>query len=130
MKKIFLLCLTSLSILTSFGQLNTGASKIVEQISSQDSLSLSNLEEYITKETINGKLDFNKFLESEKSVLFLYNGIAYNKKDFAILLWGRKVNLLGISSSEKAIKLWEQINNREMTTPEKKALQKGFEIKL
>jgi len=129
MKRLFLFCLFSFLLSNVFGQLNTGATKIIEQISTKDSLAIDNIEEYITTETIAGKLDFNKILENEKSVLFLYDGVAYNKKDFAILLWGRKVKLLGISSSKKAIKLWEQINGREMTNPEKKAILKGFEIK-
>jgi hypothetical protein len=85
--------------------------------------------EYIKKETIGGKLDFNKVLEKETQVLFLYDGIAYNKKDFAIFLWGKKVKKLGIGSSKKATKLWEEINNRTLTKPEKKALVRGFDSK-
>jgi len=52
-------------------------------------------EEYIRKETIGGKLDFNKTLENEKTPFFLHDGIAYNKKDFAIYLWGKKVKNVG-----------------------------------
>jgi hypothetical protein len=85
--------------------------------------------EYIKKETIGGKLDFNKMLENEKQSLFVYDGVAYNKKDFAIYLWGKKVKMLGISSSKKATKLWEEINNRTLTGPEKKALVSGFDSK-
>jgi hypothetical protein len=85
--------------------------------------------EYIKKETIGGNLDFNKVLEAEKQSFFLSNGVLYSKKDFAIYLWGKKVNTLGISSSKKAVKLWEEINNRPLTAPEKKALVSGFEIK-
>ena len=85
--------------------------------------------EYIKKETIGGKLDFNKVLEKETQSLFLYDGVAYNKKDFAIYLWGKKVKMLGISSSKKATKLWEEINNRTLTDPEKKALVSGFDSK-
>lgn len=85
--------------------------------------------EYIKKETIGGKLDFNKVLEKEKQALFLYDGVAYNKKDFAIYLWGKNVKMLGVSSSKKAKKLWEEINNRTLTAPEKKALVSGFDSK-
>lgn len=85
--------------------------------------------EYIKAETIGGKLDFNKVLEKETQGLFLYDGIMYNKKDFAIFLWGKKVKLLGIKSSKKAVKLWEEINNKPLSDPEKKALVKGFESK-
>lgn len=85
--------------------------------------------EYIKKETIGGKLDFNKVLEKETQAMFLYDGVAYNKKDFAIYLWGKKVKMLGVSSSKKATKLWEEINNRTLTDPEKKALVSGFDNK-
>lgn len=85
--------------------------------------------EYIKKETICGKLDFNKVLEKETQALFLYDGVAYNKKDFAIYLWGKKVKMLGVGSSKKATKLWEEINNRTLTDPEKKALVSGFDSK-
>jgi len=85
--------------------------------------------EYIKKETIGGKLDFNKILEKEEQGLFLYDGIAYNKKDFAIYLWGKKVKMIGIKSSKKATQLWEEINERTLTEPEKKALVNGFKSK-
>jgi hypothetical protein len=85
--------------------------------------------EYIKKETIGGKLDFNKVLENEKQSLFVYDGMAYNKKDFAIYLWGKKVKMIGIKSSKKAIKLWEEINKRTLTEPERKALNNGFNSK-
>jgi len=84
--------------------------------------------EYIKKETIGGELDFNKVLEDNHSLL-VYDGIAYNKKDFAIFLWGKKVKMLGINSTKKATRLWEEINNRTLTEPEKKALIKGYESK-
>ena len=84
--------------------------------------------EYIKKETIGGELDYNKVLENNHSLL-VYDGIAYNKKDFAIFLWGKKVKMMGINSTKKATKLWEEINNRTLTEPEKKALIAGFESK-
>ncbi len=83
--------------------------------------------EYIKKETIGGELDFNKVLEKETQGFFLFDGVAYNKKEFAIYLWGKKVKMIGISSSEDAIELWEEINDRTLTDPEKNALLKGFE---
>lgn len=82
--------------------------------------------EYIKKETIGGKLDFNKVLEAENKSMFLYDGVIYSKMDFAIYLWGKKVKMLGISSSKKAVKLWEEISNRTLTDHEKKALVSGF----
>jgi hypothetical protein len=100
----------------------TGSGKQTEEI-------IKDQEEYIKKESIGGKLDFNKALENEKTPFFLHDGIAYNKKDFAIYLWGKKVRMLGISSAKKATRLWEEVNNKELTTPEKKALEKGFDSK-
>ncbi len=85
--------------------------------------------EYIKKETIGGEIDFNKVLEKETQTMFLYDGVAYNKKNFAIYLWGKKVNMLGLGSSKKATKLWEEINNRSLTNEEKKALISGFDSK-
>ncbi|MDF2189137.1 hypothetical protein [Paraflavitalea sp. CAU 1676] len=85
--------------------------------------------EYIKKETVGGKLDFNKLLEKETQTLFLYDGVAYNKKDFAIYLWGKKVKVIGINSSENAAKLWEEINGRTLTDSEKKAIINGFDSK-
>ncbi len=82
--------------------------------------------EYIKRETIGGDLDFNKVPEDNQSLL-VYDGIAYNKKDFAIFLWGKKVSRLGIKSTKEATKLWEEIHKRALTKPEKKALINGFE---
>lgn len=114
-----------------FDKLKTEVIEIVNQItgSGKQTEEMKDPEEYIKKETIGGKLDFNKALENEKQSMFLYDGVAYNKKDFAIYLWGKKVKMLGISSAKKATKLWEEINNRELTAPEKKALEMGFDSK-
>lgn len=86
----------------------------------------TNLIDYIKKETIGGEIDFNIILEKEKQGLFLYDGIAYNKKDFAFYLWGKKVRLLGLKSADEAIKIYEEITERELTEPEKKAIKNGF----
>lgn len=96
---------------------------------SEDNLST---EEYIKKETIGGKLDFKKVLDSEGegNTLLVYDGIAYNSKDYSILLWGQAVKRLGVKSVKDAIILWESIYEREMTTSEKKALKNGFKAKI
>lgn len=86
----------------------------------------NNLIDYIKKETIGGQLDFNKVLEKEEQGLFLYDGVAYNKKDFAFYLWGKKVKLLGLKDAEQAIKTYEEIAKRQLTEPEKKAINSGF----
>jgi hypothetical protein len=85
---------------------------------------------YINKESIGGKLDFNLTLEKENKTFYLYDGIAYNKKDFAIFLWGQAVRRLGIESGKKAAKLWTEINERELTGPERKALTRGVELEM
>lgn len=87
---------------------------------------------FIKAESIGGKIDFTKVADEQaKGTYFiLYDNIAYNKKDFAILLWGAKVKSLGIEKYIDAIKLWEEIQSRKLTEPEKKALKKGFETKL
>lgn len=41
-----------------------------------------------------------------------FGNTLYNKKDFAILLWGAKVKNLGIESLDETIKLWEEIHNK------------------
>lgn len=86
--------------------------------------------EYIKKESKGGKLDFNAVLEKDNQGFYLYDKVAYNKKDFAVFLWGRAVKKQGIASSKKAIALWEEINNRALTGPEKRALAAGFRAKI
>lgn len=114
-----------------FNKLKAEVIEIINQIisSSNQTEEIKDPLEYIKKETVGGKLDFNKGIEKEKTPFFLADGILYNKKDFAIYLWGKKVKTLGIGSAKKAVRLWEEINNKELTSPEKKALEKGFDNK-
>lgn len=91
---------------------------------------IDDLKEYIKNETLDGKLDFTEVLEEDDRALFMYDGIIYNKKDFAIYLWGQAVKRLGIKTSKKAKKLWQKIHNRDLTKPEAKALKRGFESKI
>ena len=92
----------------------------------------NNAVDYIKAESIGGKLDFNKKLEEEgkKNQLLVFDGVAYNAEDFAILLWGQTVKRLGIRSFKDAAELWETIYKQELTDPDKKALKKGFKIKV
>lgn len=112
----------------SYDKLKAEVMEIAKQLTTPEE-EIKDPIEYVKKESIGGKLDFNKILENETQSLFLYDGVTYNKKDFAIYLWGKKVKILGISSSKKAIKLWEEINKRKLTSPEKKALVSGFDSK-
>ena len=85
------------------------------------------IKNYIIEQSKNGELDFDSILKKEKQDLFLIDGIAYNKNDFAVLLWAKKVKRLGLMDSKKTCKLWEKIYKRKMTKPQKKAFKIGFE---
>lgn len=88
------------------------------------------LEEYIkTESKEGGKFDFKKRLEKSEGFI-LHESILYNKKDFAILMWGAAVKSIGYTDFNKAKDLWININGRELTESELKALKKGFETKL
>lgn len=89
----------------------------------------STLENYIKTESKGGKLDFKNTVEKYEGAFINFNGIMYNKKDFAILMWGAAVKKTGITELNKAQSLWQEINERNLTAPELKALQKGFETK-
>ncbi len=86
---------------------------------------------YIKKESIGGKLDFSKKIEQQyrDTPLIRFGETDYSKKEYAILLWGANVRTSGIESFEYASKIWEEINRRSLTDPEKKALKTGFEAK-
>jgi hypothetical protein len=88
--------------------------------------------DFIKSESVGGQLDFPKIVEKNfsKAPFIRYGDILYNKKDFAILMWGAKVKSLGIDSLNEVEKLWEEIHNRTLTEPEKKALKIGFETKI
>lgn len=89
----------------------------------------NSIEAFIKKESVpGGKLDFYTSLEDEKGMLY-HDGIAYSKKDFAIYVWAGALKKLGIETSKKAIELWQEINHKELTTPEKNALERGFNSK-
>ncbi len=114
-----------------FDKLKAEVIEIVNQITGnvKQPEEIKDIEEFIKKETVGGKLDFNKVLENETQSMYMYDNILYSKKDFAIFLWAKKVKILGIKSSKKAATLWEEINGKELTKPEKNALEKGFDSK-
>ncbi|HEY4797676.1 MAG TPA: hypothetical protein VII99_01245 [Bacteroidia bacterium] len=116
MKKIVLLTAFSISLTCSFSQ--TQQKKTIK-----DSLL------YIRTETIGGKLDYNIALKNDPQKFYLLDGIAYNKKDYAIYLWAKKVRTLGVASSDKAKQLWQDIYDRALTDPEERALIKGYNSK-
>lgn len=88
------------------------------------------IENYIKTESKGGKLDFKNTVEKYEGAFINVDGILYNKKDFAILMWGAAVKKTGITELSKAQILWQEINERNLTEPELRALRKGFETKL
>lgn len=109
------------SVLSVFLMTKSAAAQESDSLSVQDSVS-----QYIIKETLGGKFDFSKVMEKERKQLFLIGGVAYNRKDAAIYLWGAAVKKAGIANQEKALRLYQSIIKRELTTPEANALKNGF----
>jgi hypothetical protein len=52
---------------------------------------------------------------------------SYNKKSYSYLLWGRAVKIIGIKTFPEAIKLWEEINKREITKKERTPMWLGYD---
>ncbi len=103
---------------------------IKEKITGNHTNENSNIEEYIKTESRGGKLDFKNTVEKNNGAFINFEGVIYNQKDFTILMWGAAVKKMGIKELNKAQQLWQEINERNLTEPELKALQKGFETKL
>jgi hypothetical protein len=87
------------------------------------------LEKYIKTESKGGKLDFKDSVEKYEGAFINFDSILYNKKDFAILMWAAAVKKVGIADLNNAQRLWQEINERNLSEPELKALRKGFETK-
>lgn len=121
MKKLILsLSLSIITFHTCFAQSDTLATANQTQ-------KVSNASEYIKKESLGGSLDFKKILEKDEHAFFLYGNFAYSKKDFAIFLWGKKVKDLGLTSAKKAVELWQELYSHQLTSPEERALVRGFD---
>ena len=82
--------------------------------------------EYIKKETIGGKLDFASVLKETDGLLIDHNGVRFNINDYYVFLWGQAVSDLGLETSEKAVRLWEKIHGKKLTSPQRTALRIGF----
>lgn len=109
MKRFLLLCCIILSTQT-----------YAQQQLSADSVA------YIKKESApGGELDFSRFV-TEQEQIFVFDGMAYNRKDFIYLIWAQKVRSLGVRSADDAIALRSEIDKRKLTEPEIKALTKGY----
>jgi len=85
---------------------------------------------YFRAETIGGKLDFEEKMKDNNAPFYLIDRIMYNRKDYGILLWAQAIKQTQKFSKKEATKLWEEIKNRKLTKPEKKAFKKGFEMEL
>ena len=86
--------------------------------------------EYIKRETIGGKLDFTSVLKGPDSLPIDHNGTRFNRNDYYVFLWGQAVGDCGLESTEKAVKLWEEIHGKKLTGPQRTALKIGFEKKI
>jgi len=84
--------------------------------------------EYIKKESSSGgKLDFESKLPDNQ--FFLIDSIAYNKRSAALYTWGQSIKQFGIRTADDAILLYEEIHSVQLRTPQRKALQSGFNKK-
>lgn len=86
--------------------------------------------EYIKKETIGGKLDFTSVLKEPGFLPVEHKGVRFNRNDYPVFLWGEAVSDLGLESSAKATILWEEIQGKKLTGPQRTALRIGFEKKI
>lgn len=111
MKKLLLILLVSTSVFTFAQQ--------------------TDKEAYIKKESIGGKLDFTKRIEEKfrDATSISFGKEHFSKKDYVILLWAANVRTVGIESFDQAAKIWEEVNKRNLSEAEKKALKTGFEAK-
>jgi len=119
MNKLIVLVFLIVSKLT-FGQ-------VVESINNQDKKVVL---EYFRSESVGGKLDFELKLKDDGKTFYMFDNIIYNKKDFAIFMWGQAIKQTEKFSKKEAIELWEEINQKDLTKPEKKALYRGFKTNL
>lgn len=119
MNKLLIIVLLMIS-LSSFSQTE-------QSIYNQDKETVT---EYFRNETIGGKLDFELKMKDDESPFYLVGNVMYNRKDFGILLWAQAIKKTGKFSMKEASKLWEEIKQRKLTKPEKKAFKKGFTMEL
>jgi hypothetical protein len=80
---------------------------------------------FITKETIGGKLDYRTTLDSANT--YTFNDKQYNYQQMALLMWGSSVRKMGLNNRHDAINLYEEITGVKLTSDERKALLAGFE---
>ena len=86
--------------------------------------------EFAKKESIKGRMDFELKLKDEKGVLFVFDGIAYDKEDFAILLWALTAKKINIENLKTARLTWEEIYMKKLGGHNLKAFKKGYKYKI
>lgn len=116
--KIAITAIASLIIITT---------AMFAQIGDKEKDKLTDTVEYIRKETLGGKLDFTSVLKETDYPTIDHKGVRFNKNDYYVFLWGQAVGELGLTSSEDAARLWEEIHEKKLTGPQRTALKIGFE---
>jgi len=90
---------------------------------------ITNPIEFAEKESVNGSMDFELKLKDKKGILFIFDGIAYNKEDFTILLWGLAAKKIIMEDLKTSIMTWEKIYNKKLKGHQLKAFKKGYKYK-
>ena len=86
--------------------------------------------EYFRTETIDGKLDFELKMKDDEAPFYRVGNVLYNRKDFGILLWAQAIKQTEKLSMKESVKFWEEIKQRKLTKPEKRAFKKEFSMEL
>ncbi|HEX2787256.1 MAG TPA: hypothetical protein VHP32_05060 [Ignavibacteria bacterium] len=108
----------------NYKELKSEVTGLSKDLMSIKSLSLGDIETYIKKESIGGRLDFVKTLEADK--LYLVNGVAVGPAHYSIFLWGLAVAKLGIEDYEEALELYEEIYKTDLRPELESLLLAGF----
>jgi len=85
--------------------------------------------EFAKKESIDGNMDFKLKLKDEKGILFIFDGIAYDKEDFAIILWALTARKISIAPLRNARLTWEEIYKKKLRGHQLKAFKRGYKNK-
>ncbi len=80
---------------------------------------------YISRETIGGKLDYSSTLDSAQ--IYTFNDRQYSHRQMALLMWGSSVRKIGVKNRHDAINLYEGITGAKLNAEDRKALLAGFE---
>lgn len=85
------------------------------------------VEAYVRSATKGGEMDFDKILAAKKQTMFLHDGAMYNKREYALVLWGLRAKALGVTSAERACAVYAQASSRPLSPADKRALISGFD---